>query len=251
MFSTVNGPYHKINAPFKRYTSGPKKGRLIIGDWARPEFEYLQNCEWEFTEKVDGTNIRISMDHDVDWQPVVTVRGRSNSAIVPPMLLEKLRKDITARRWAAAALTGETTLYGEGYGWKIQNGEGYVGGEPRQEFILFDVNVGGWWLSRENVEDIGKKLGIPVVPLLGLGTLSDAINIVSNGLTWDENNKLTNWATYARDDKMHYTKHGLVSRIANIPAEGIVAKPVVPLFDRHGNRIITKIKAVDFRKDNK
>ena len=53
--------YHKISTPFKRHFDGPNKGKLIMGDWAVPELDYLSSNYWEFTEKVDGTNIRISL----------------------------------------------------------------------------------------------------------------------------------------------------------------------------------------------
>jgi hypothetical protein len=50
--------YPKINAPFHRDMDRPGHP-LIVGRWSEPEFEYLKDCQWEFTEKVDGTNIRI------------------------------------------------------------------------------------------------------------------------------------------------------------------------------------------------
>src|SRR5690349_6968116 len=81
--------YHKINAPFKRYTEGEKKGRLILGQWSVPEFEYLAENEWEFTEKVDGTNIRILLSR-VDAKLVCVHRGRSDNAVIPPGLQEHL-----------------------------------------------------------------------------------------------------------------------------------------------------------------
>lgn len=80
-----------------------------------------------------------------------------------------------------------------------------------------------FWLSNDNVADVAEKLGIDSVPLVGTGTLYDAISIVAApGGLWR-----SAWGDF-------------------IP-EGIVATPVVDLFDRKGNRIITKIKAVDFR----
>lgn len=48
--------YHKIQTCFKR---DEKTKRIIEGDWTLPEFEYLKDCQWVFTEKVDGTNIRV------------------------------------------------------------------------------------------------------------------------------------------------------------------------------------------------
>jgi hypothetical protein len=33
-----------------------------MGDFACPEFELLQDYEWDWYEKVDGTNIRVIWD---------------------------------------------------------------------------------------------------------------------------------------------------------------------------------------------
>ncbi|MBU1082564.1 MAG: hypothetical protein KKB59_18905, partial [Spirochaetes bacterium] len=46
--------YHKIQTVFKRDPETKFK-TLLIGDFALPEFEYLKNNLWVYTEKVDGT----------------------------------------------------------------------------------------------------------------------------------------------------------------------------------------------------
>jgi hypothetical protein len=81
-------------------------------------------------------------------------------------------------------------------------------------------------------------LGIESVPVIGSGTLHDAVDIVSSGITFDHNGVVQRWYTSIVG--------GLESRWGPFEAEGIVARPVVPLFDRKGQRIITKIKSVDF-----
>ena len=53
--------YHKITTVFDRDPENKFK-TLIDGQFSKPEFEYLANNEWDFTEKVDGTNIRIIWD---------------------------------------------------------------------------------------------------------------------------------------------------------------------------------------------
>ena len=45
----------------------------------------------------------------------------------------------------------DVTVYGEGYGAKIQSGGMY---RQDQAVIVFDVRVGPWWLSDENVADV-------------------------------------------------------------------------------------------------
>ena len=110
------------------------------------------------------------------------------------------------------------TLYGEGYGARIQKGGGnYV--PDGVDFILFDVRIMKLWLQRSNVEDIAAKLEIVTVPVVGKGTLFEATDIARNGFQ---------------------------SLIGTQSAEGLVMKPVVDLYDCRGHRIIAKIKHKDF-----
>ena len=55
-------PYHKIQTLFKR---DPKTNfkTLLIGEYAKEEFEYLKDVDWSWTEKVDG-KVRISVTDD-------------------------------------------------------------------------------------------------------------------------------------------------------------------------------------------
>lgn len=49
--------YHKIETVFKRDEEGSKK--LIPGKFRSEAIEFLADNEWCFTEKIDGTNIRV------------------------------------------------------------------------------------------------------------------------------------------------------------------------------------------------
>ena len=50
--------YHKIQTAFLRNPEDNFK-TLLCGEWALPEFKLLKDIEWIWTEKIDGTNIRI------------------------------------------------------------------------------------------------------------------------------------------------------------------------------------------------
>jgi hypothetical protein len=139
----------------------------------------------------------------------------------------------TVGRWMVDNDLTDVTLYGEGYGPKIQNG-GLYGTE--QKFVLFDVKIGGFWLERHNVNDIAEKLGIESVPVIGHGTLYDAIDIVKSGFIFNDQGGIE-----------RYGRGRLDSKWGDFEAEGIVARTATPLFDRRGERMITKIKAVDFK----
>lgn len=244
--------YHKIQTLFKRHQSGSKKGKMIRGQWSTPELEYLADKEWEFTEKVDGTNIRINMRLSLEAL-FIDHGGRTDKAVIPEPLLQHLekvfptfpsyRRDIHApgyhkrhaklTAWMTDNSLEKVTLYGEGFGPKIQGGGKY---REDHSFVLFDVKIGDFWLDRANVDDIASKLGIESVPVLGTGTLQNAIDIVESGWYFDS------------DNRVHRFGSGMLkSQWGDFEAEGIVARPVVPLFNRKGERIITKIKAVDFK----
>jgi len=205
--------YHKIQTLFKR-DPATKMKTLIMGEYTTPEFEYLRDCQWVFTEKVDGTNVRV-----VCQDGTFEFKGRTDNAQMPAPLMERLRERFLpqAHRFAEKFPDG-VCLYGEGYGAKIQSGGKY---RPDQDFVLFDVKVGEWWLERQSVEDIADEFGLDVVPIIGYGTLGDMVKMVQQGFK-------SQWGAFI--------------------AEGIVARPEVELKTRSGERIITKLKHRDFNE---
>lgn len=215
--------YHKINTLYKRDMSN--YGKIIIGEYSEPEFEYLKDNIWVFTEKVDGTNIRVMWDG-----ANVTFNGKTDNAQLPVFLIYKLqelfegtsKKKLFKEKFntpQSEVGSEQVCLYGEGYGAKIQKGGGnYI--KDGVNFVLFDVKIGNWWLQRKDVEDIAKFFGIDIVPIIGEGTL---------------------------DEMVKMTKAGFNSQWGNFIAEGIVARPKTELKTRRGNRLITKIKYIDFK----
>lgn len=202
--------YHKINTVFKRDRD---TNRIVEGDYSCPEFEYLADNTWSWSEKVDGTNIRVMLQ---DGR--ITFGGRTDSAQIPSQLATRLNERfLPLAEKMQDAFGCDVCLYGEGYGANIQKGGGNY--RQDQDFVLFDCRVGDWWLQRADVEDVAQKFGIDVVPIIGEGTLHDAIAA---------------------------TKTGIVSRWGFFQAEGIVARPKIELQTRSGLRIITKIKHRDF-----
>lgn len=212
--------YSKIQTVYLRDPETNFK-RLLIGQYALPAFEYLAQNEWVFTEKVDGTNIRvmIQMPQTSDGEMTVTFGGKTDSAQIPAKLVTRLEERFHAperRAQLGHLFPSGACLYGEGYGAKIQSGGNY---RPDQDFVLFDVKIGDVWLERHNVEDIAGKLGLDVVPIIERGTLSQMVEMA---------------------------KAGFSSRWGDFIAEGIVARPACELKARNGDRLITKIKHRDF-----
>lgn len=201
--------YNKIQTVYKRDMESRNKP-LIEGQWSLPEFEALAGLPWEWTEKIDGTNIRVI------WKAgKLEFRGKTDNAQMPGPLDRALHAMFDASE-PLRALGDDVLLYGEGYGAGIQRGGCY---RPDPSFIVFDVVIGGFWLRRDDVYDVAKKLGVQAVAVVGHGPLADAIAVVRGGLQ---------------------------SAIARCSAEGLVMRPPVDLWNRRGERIITKIKTRDF-----
>jgi len=215
--------YHKIQTVFKR-DPATKHKTLLEGEYSLPEFEYLASNVWEFTEKVDGTNVRVMWDgSDVKFG------GKTDNAQMPMPLMEALGSLFSGKvELFHEMFCGSDTepcgeivdvcLYGEGYGGKIQKGSKY---SPTQMFVLFDVLIGGLWLRRTDVNDIADKLGCETVPNIGFGDLADMVGSC---------------------------KRGFESQWGDFEAEGIVARPVVEMRTRRGDRMITKLKCKDFKE---
>lgn len=203
--------YHKINGLYKR----DDIGKFIMGDYSRPEFEYLKDSEWVFTEKVDGTNMRVI------WKDgKFEFRGKTDNADFFPGVIQLMTELFDSNRVYELDpyFHNEFTIYGEAYGSGIQKGGGY---NPNgKSFIMFDVLIGERWMPRTVVDDIADTLGIRSVPIVGLGTLQDGIDMVSG--------------------------EGFQSKLGSVRAEGVVAEPSIILYNQYGERVITKLKTKDF-----
>ena len=205
--------YNKIETIYERDIDGTKK--LIEGKFRNETVEYLANNEWLFTEKIDGTNIRIYWDGHK-----ITFGGRTDRANIPAHLVNKLNEiflnEETEQLFEQKFGEKEVILFGEGYGAKIQ-----AGGDYRSDvgFILFDVLIGENYLNRESVEDIAKAFGLEIVPIVLHGTIEEAVR---------------------------YVKNKPNSTIGKAKMEGVVGRPKIELLDRCGHRLIVKIKCRDF-----
>lgn len=205
--------YHKIDTLYNRDIDGSKK--LIEGEYRSEAVEFLKDVTWQFTEKIDGTNIRIMWDGHK-----VTYGGRTERASIPAHLMNKLLEifgnNETEQLFEQIFGEKEVVFFGEGYGIKIQKGGLY---RPDVGFILFDVAINGHYQSRTMVEEAAKQFGLEIVPIIFEGTL---------------------------DEGIAYIKTKPISTIGSAPMEGLVARPKVEMKDRTGNRLIVKIKAKDF-----
>lgn len=206
--------YHKIETVFVRDTDGTKK--LIDGVFRDETVKFLADSEWNFTEKIDGTNIRIYWDGYK-----ISFAGRNEKSEIPENLMKKLENIFlnaeTEELFEQIFGEKEVIFFGEGYGEKIQK----VGKNYRNDvgFILFDVMINGNYQDRKNVEKIAESFNLEIVPVVLKGTIKQAVDFV---------------------------KSKPKSTIGTAFMEGVVGRPKVELQDRTGKRIIVKIKSTDF-----
>lgn len=236
--------YPKIETLFTRdkYTF-----KVIPGNFRNEAFSLIN--EWEWTEKIDGTNIRITYSEcpppcEFDKNPRVSHKqfrkvieyigsycgikydGRTDAAELPGGVVEYLDDKLCSQTMMEQFQDKKVIIYGEGYGGKIQKGGGY---SQTQKFVVFDIFIDGFWLKREDIQNICNKLGLDVVPIIRTSaSLKEAIDLVKVGFT-----------------------SSLASSNGNFiqQAEGLIGRTKVPLFTYHGQRLITKLKTCDFQQN--
>ena len=201
--------YHKIETLYERdmatFKVDPSKLKNAT---------YSLIKTWQFTEKIDGTNIRCI------WKDgTLSFGGKTDNAQIHADLIRWLYEHVSAAKMSEIFPDTDAVIYGEGYGAGIQKGGAY---SPTKKFIVFDVLVGGkWWLNWENTCGVASKLDLDVVPFVGEMTLEEATEAVRAG-----------FPSFLNGGQMR--------------AEGLVGRTAEPLFDKKGARLIVKLKTKDF-----
>lgn len=215
--------YHKINSLYLRN----EKGKILEGNFVNETFEelYNSNYRFEYTEKVDGTNIRVIITKE-DSTFKVEFRGRTDKAVIPSHLLSKLESIFNDVDWNKPfdwERCSEVILYGEGFGHKIQGCGNHYRAED-VDFALFDIMIDGTFMNSDFVTFMAVYFGIHRAEVLGIASLREIEEFV----------KSKPCSKLAEDP--------------NFPMEGVVCRPIGDIKYRSGNRIIVKIKHKDYGK---
>lgn len=204
--------YQKIETLYK-FDNEIKKFKK---EFYNPIVDYLKDCKWIGTEKIDGTNTRVFWNgHSFEFG------GRTDKAQLPKELLELLK---TIFNYDMEILfeqkfgEKEVLLFMEGYAGKIQNGA-YQG---KESIIGYDIMINDIYLDKKVSQQIFEELGIKFVPVIEFNNLQECINFVI----------IHQQSIIQPESKM----------------EGLVCYPAVRLYDHQGNRIIVKIKNKDLNK---
>jgi hypothetical protein len=224
--------YNKIQNLFKRESEKPYNIKpLTFGNEA---IGFLLNANWIVQEKIDGTNVRIIWDGNR-----ITFGGKNT--LDPNNLPGRLRIHLEENYGTSEfenvieQVFGDTpvTIYGEGYGHKIQQGAGYFpdSEDGENQFIGFDVMINGQYTSVSNAQDIFAKLDIPFVECAP-GTYTIPELVLSSIV------------------RIRETEEGepvFVHDGTNHEIEGYVLRTDYPLYDHRGNRVITKVILDDLK----
>lgn len=204
--------YQKIESLYK-FDNEIKRFRK---EFYNPIVEYLKDCKWFGTEKVDGTNVRICWNgHSFEFG------GRTDNGDLPKalrILLDNIFNYDMEVLFEQKFGQKEVILFMEGYAGKIQKGT-YNGEE---KLIGYDIMIENIYLDKQVSKEIFNELGLVFVPVLEFNNLKSCIDYV-------------------------YThKQSIISPENKI--EGLVCFPAQRIYDHMGNRIIVKIKNKDLAK---
>lgn len=258
--------YQKINTLFKRDVNN-----IIMPyeDFVDPAFEWLKDCKFECSEKVDGTNVRFEVssmpkyenDEFVGVSFSVEYKGKTDNAVLPKMLEDFMKTIYTPdvifnglgikefvpvseffeHNWLALDEKSKEaipdinripkmyTIYGEGYGAKIQA------------------------CGSQYLKDSNKVIGFDVKVTCSNG---DELYLLSKNRDEIMNKMgmpiVPTIGYFTIQEAIDYVKRGFVSHVAEnnkgFIAEGLVCKSPVGLKNRQGQRIIFKVKTCDWNK---
>lgn len=224
--------YQKIQNVFRR---SPETHGIDPYAWGNEAIGFLVQAQWLVQEKIDGTNVRIIWDGN---RVSFGSKNTLDTSNLPGRLREHLEatygtgefEQIIEQEFGGTPIT----IYGEGYGHKIQKGADYFPDSPEGEnrFIGFDVRVDGHYLPAARTAGVLQTLGVPMVKQADRTfTIPEVIADMTNAIN------------SAAEGEPALTHAGTSKEI-----EGYVLRPAVPLFDRRGNRVLAKIILNDVRQ---
>ena len=263
--------FTKIDTLYKRYAFDAKtcpnqkwlkfRNKIILGEFSDKEAQYLFHCPWEAYSKIDGTNSKIAFFPSTGEFKVEGKTEKAESQHGQFELLQEIGERIksqlrelfppecarftpvkgdnnkveywdkelydtvtptTAGFYGVELEEVPIYIYGEYFGEGIQKcGKRYI--TKGNDFVVFDIKQQGWWTPKDVRDSLCEKLGLKTVPFIGVMTLADIEDMVRKGFA---------------------TKFGAAD--PTLLEEGIVARPIIPLFDGSNKRIIVKVKYCDY-----
>ena len=273
--------YTKINTLYRRYANLKNydlpnrdwmifQNKIIIGSYSDDYMEYIKDLKFDCFSKIDGTNSKIVyypstgecfcggktdnadivgtgqkpfLDNIIEQiKPKLAELFPPECAKFAPVMNDKNQillydcspgdpdpNPITINECREHPQYGAihieevpVYIYGEFFGKKVQKGGNYD--KDNNRFSIFDICQQGWYVPIDMLYNYAEVLGLTVAPYIGAMTIPEAEEMVKKGFKT------------------------LVPDVSNPDylEEGIVARPVVPIKDPRGKRIIVKIKTCDY-----
>ena len=120
--------YPKIQNIFARHEITKK---IIRDEYKMPEFLYLENTQWSFTEKMDGMNIRVHYEPDGN----VTIYGRGSNSEIPCDLSHHIKEVFSDNAHTMGVHYGHgAVIFWRGLWWLYSKGA-FQKGLPREKIL--------------------------------------------------------------------------------------------------------------------
>lgn len=221
--------YHHIDAPTKQDNAYWEKNHVRIlsatckeETFRDPLVAMLSHQIWTTRRKLDGANLRVQWNGEqVLWN------GKTNNFVcnnnLRKYMQETFPEEIFEERFGRSPIV---TIFGEHMGPKVQGNEL---GLDKDEIIIFDVNINGFWQEKDNVREIAKYFNCR--------TCYDFMEYDNGKNSIIDMNK----ETFTLNELILAVASGLLQKW-----EGVVATPTVECRNQRGERVIVKVKTKDY-----
>lgn len=234
--------YSKIIAPFERENA--KSKYVTEGKWSKPEFKMLQDIKWSWTQKIDGTNVRVFWNGDK-----VEIFGHTDKTQFNERTMTWLKNTFCTPE----AETVFEDLYGENpvnvFGEFVSKDTNQNYGYPNGAFFVFDVQseTSKCFWGRDAVKTVAERFNVFAVQELLVGSIREAVKFVKiANKVWNKE-FINSGAVYGFDASDEPHIYYVENPLGKYPLEGLVGRPYFEeLRNNKGERVITKVKCKDF-----
>ena len=257
--------YQKIDTIFMRDANNII---MPFNGFVRPEFEFLRNVKWRAEEKIDGTNMRIEVASEIEYNKEyehnielvetdeimgvhfnVRIAGKTDNANIPPKLKAYMEEHYPESIVADALGVKEfipVTEFAK-HKWVDENGNP----DPKKVPAFYTIYGEGYGAGIQKGGNYIKD---------GVGFIVFDVKVDNMYLLTESRDEIANKlgapivpliGYFTIDEAIDFVRKGFKSTIAenkDYMAEGLVLRTDCGLLSRRGERLITKIKTCDFEK---
>jgi len=257
--------YQKINTIFMR---DAKNVIMPYEPFTEPEFEYLRGLKWRGEEKVDGTNMRIEVKPEIEYNKEfysnvdvvetdeiigvkfsIRIAGKTDNAQIPKNLLKHMQEKYTNEKIYACLGLKEYIPVDEWaeHKWVDESGNPNAAAVPMYtiygEGYGDGIQSGGWYIKG------GNEFIVFDVKVNDIYLKTDARDEIATKLGAPIVPLI---GYFTLDEAIDFVRKGFRSVVAENPevkmAEGLVLRTDLGLRNRMGKRLIVKVKYEDFQK---